>query len=148
VSPTSVSEGGVGNQTVTYTYTVTNTSPASTDPVSILTLTDSQLGVLTGSPTCQVGTVLAPGASCSFTKTVTLAEQNANTPLSNPCPAAGNDDENNVVIANATATINITDLPLHDALPNSVSPTTVSEGGVGNQTVTYTYTVTNTSPAT
>ena len=31
-SPASVSEGGVGNQSVTYTYVVTNTSSASTDP--------------------------------------------------------------------------------------------------------------------
>src|SRR5262249_55081181 len=120
----------------------------STDPVTILTLTDSQLGVLTGSPTCQVGTVLAPGASCSFTKTVTLAAQNANTSLSNTFTATGKDDENNVVSANASATVNSTDVPPSISVNKTVSPTSVSEGGVGNQTVTSTYPVTTPSPAT
>src|SRR5204862_7267480 len=34
-APTSVSEGGVGSQSVTYSYTVQNTSAASTDPLTV-----------------------------------------------------------------------------------------------------------------
>src|SRR5206468_1248561 len=39
-STTSISEGGAGNQAVTYTYVVTNTSVASTDPLTLTALVD------------------------------------------------------------------------------------------------------------
>src|SRR5262249_49499384 len=139
VNPTTISEGGVGNQTVTYTYRSTESSAATTDPVTIQSLSDSQLGGLTGSATCQVGTVLAKGASCSFTVTTTLATQNAGYVLSNTFTATGKDDENNSTSANASASVTYTDVLPSISVAKSVNPTTISEGGVGNQTVTYTY---------
>jgi uncharacterized repeat protein (TIGR01451 family) len=55
-------EGG----NVTFTYVVTNTSPIS---VVIESLSDDKFGVLEGDEDCQVGTILAPGASCEFEAT-------------------------------------------------------------------------------
>ena len=43
---TNVEEGGVGNQSVTYTYTIKNTSSASTDPVTLSSVSDDKLGNL------------------------------------------------------------------------------------------------------
>ena len=54
--PTSISEPG---GSVTYTYTVTNTSPD--EDVTIDSLEDDVLGPLAGDGDCQVGTVLARG---------------------------------------------------------------------------------------
>src|SRR5262249_29149285 len=58
-APTSVSAG----QPITYTYTITNTSPASTDPVTITSILDDQLGELITSAVAANGgnpIVLAP----------------------------------------------------------------------------------------
>src|SRR5258708_6907994 len=61
--------------------------------------------------------------------------------------AAGHDDEGTSVSATATATVTYTGVAPAIQVVKSATPTTVSEGGVGNQTVTYTYAVTNASPA-
>ena len=104
-SPTSVSEGGVGNQLVTFTYTVTNTSSASTDPVTITSLSDSAFGPLAGDADCQVGTVLAPGASCSFTASFAVPSQDAGTSHTNTFTANGTDDESSAASASASASV-------------------------------------------
>ena len=54
---------------VTFTFTVTNTAAV---PVEIVSLADSDFGVLEGDSDCQVGTVLPPGESCSFEATFRL----------------------------------------------------------------------------
>ena len=59
-NPTSVPEAGGA---VTFTYVVTNNGRVS---VTITSLSDDKFGTLTGDADCQVGTVLAAGASCSF----------------------------------------------------------------------------------
>src|SRR6476620_10367162 len=46
VLPGSVSEGGVGSQSVTYSYTVTNTSAARTDPLTVSSIVDDKVGEL------------------------------------------------------------------------------------------------------
>ena len=63
-NPTAVPETG-GN--VTFTFTVKNTSTE--EPVTITSLNDSVYGTLAGDADCQVGTVLAAGAECSFSIT-------------------------------------------------------------------------------
>jgi hypothetical protein len=63
-NPTAVPETG-GN--VTFTFVVKNTS--SEEPVTITSLTDSVYGTLAGDDDCKVGTVLAAGASCTFSIT-------------------------------------------------------------------------------
>ncbi len=53
----------IEGEDVTFTYTVTNTSPF---PVTVESLEDDAFGSLAGDDDCQVGTVLDAGASCSF----------------------------------------------------------------------------------
>src|SRR5262249_30249704 len=145
VSPKMVQENGLGNQTVTYTFTVTNTSAASTDPVTIQSLSDNVLGALAGSGTCGVGTTLAPGASCTFTVTTTVPSQADGTTLTNTFTATGKDDENNSTSASASATVyyvgaSITLSPAGTAV-NPIDP------GNGSSAHTFTANVTTTVPA-
>jgi hypothetical protein len=53
----------IKGEDVTFTYSLTNTSPF---PVTIESLDDDRFGNLAGDDDCQVGTVLAAGAACSF----------------------------------------------------------------------------------
>jgi hypothetical protein len=149
-SVTSVSEGGVGSQSVTYTYTIKNTSSASTDPVTITSVVDDKLGDLTSAALAANGgnpIVLAPGASFMFTFSTTAPVQNAGTSFTNIVTASGQDDEGDGTSASASATVTYTDVKPSIAISKSASPTSVREGGVGGDQVTYTYHVTNTSPA-
>jgi hypothetical protein len=57
---------------VTFTFTVTNTAAVQ---VEIVSLADSDFGVLDGDSDCQVGTVLQPGESCSFEATFRLTPE-------------------------------------------------------------------------
>jgi len=61
--PTSVPETG-GD--VTFTFVVANTGNV---PATLTALSDDKFGTLAGDADCQVGTVLAPGDSCSFAAT-------------------------------------------------------------------------------
>ena len=74
VAPTITVDKTVSNisegNTATYTYTITNTSPASTDPVTITSVIDDVLGDLTDEAIAANGgnpIVLAPGASSPLT---------------------------------------------------------------------------------
>src|SRR5205814_717207 len=104
-SVASVREGGARNQSVTYTYVVTNDSKASTDPLTVSSVLDSKLGELLTAPL-----TLAPGASATLTKTVTLAAQDANTDLTNTVTVTAADDEGDAATASASATVSFTDV--------------------------------------
>ena len=66
-SVSSVPEGGVGNQSVTYTYTVTNTSQASDDAVTISEIGDNSGSLLTAFEAANGGTATIPyGGSVTF----------------------------------------------------------------------------------
>src|SRR5206468_4151390 len=65
----------------------------------------------------------------------------------NTATASGTDNENNTVSGTATATITYTNVAPAIKVVKTASPTSVREGGVGGDQVTYTYLVTNTSPA-
>src|SRR5207245_434099 len=94
VSPASLSEGDVGVQSVSYTYTVTNTSPASTDPVTITSLSDDKAGNLLGAFLAANGgsNVLAVGASVTFSGTQSLPVANAGASYTNVVTVQGMDD--------------------------------------------------------
>ncbi|WP_344115642.1 hypothetical protein, partial [Nocardioides marmoribigeumensis] len=55
---------------VDFTFTVKNTSGE--EAVAITSLSDSVYGTLDGDADCQVGTLLAAGAECSFSITRTV----------------------------------------------------------------------------
>ena len=59
-SVSSVPEGGVGNQSVTYTYTVTNTSQASDDAVTISEIGDNSGSLLTAFEAANGGSATIP----------------------------------------------------------------------------------------
>src|SRR5262249_35587609 len=119
----------VEGNTITYTYKITNTSPASTDPVTIDSIVDSILGDLT--PTADVArggrsVTLAPGES--FTFTVTTGIQNVGTgTVTNTVSVQGHDDENTPTnLAQDTHTVTI-----QNAIPTIVvdktGPPTIAE---------------------
>ena len=91
--------------------------------------------------------MLEAGETWTYTLTVTVPPQDAGTSHTNTATATGTDDEGNTATATATATVTYADVAPAIGVVKTASPTSVSEGGVGNQAVTYTYAVTNTSPA-
>ena len=60
----------IEGEDVTFTFTVSNPSKV---PTSIVSLVDSDFGVLKGDADCQVGTSLPPGGSCQFEATFFVA---------------------------------------------------------------------------
>jgi uncharacterized repeat protein (TIGR01451 family)/LPXTG-motif cell wall-anchored protein len=112
-----VTSASVGD-TITYTYTITNTG---TVPLSTLGLTDDRLGALT-----PAATTLAPGASTTATATHVVTAADGAGPILNvatvtaatgPDPVTGQPDQ---VTATATATVAVVTV-----LPTTVTSTTV-----------------------
>lgn len=130
---------------VTYTVTITNTSPA--DAVTIGSITDSVAG---GSPfaaggTCPalIGAVVAPGdaVSCSFELTVT---GDAGDVVADTVTVTGTDDDAATVQASDSAVVDVTDVASALVVTKSPSVDAVPEPGGA---VTYTVTVRNASSA-
>ncbi len=156
-SVASVSEGGVGNQSVTYTYVVTNTSTETgvtpfgagvpSDPLSGVTLADTD-----GTPTLFSKTggdqdnLLENGETWTYTLIVPLAAANAGASHTNTATASGTDDENNTVSDTDTATVTYTNVAPSINVVKTANPTTVPEGP-SSHSITYSYAVTNTSAA-
>ncbi|AZZ93860.1 hypothetical protein EUZ85_25335 [Hahella sp. KA22] len=137
-SPTQLLEPG---GPVTFTVSVKNTSPASSDPITLSSLVDNIHGDLNGQGDCQSGLVIAPGQEylCSFTTNVM---GNAGKSETDTVTASGADDEGNMVSASDSATVVIVNVPSEISVTKTADPEQVDEPG-GN--VTYTYTVTNLS---
>ena len=139
------SAAGLEGSPATYTFTIRNTSPASTDPVTVTSVRDDRLGDLSAIARAAFGgpIVLDPGHSLTFRHTT-----GPRNPTRGPgtgagrVTATGHDDEGTPVFAGA-----VHDRPVADVAPavrvDKVGPGSVAQG----QTVTYTYTITNTSPA-
>ncbi|OZG72944.1 hypothetical protein BTA51_13365 [Hahella sp. CCB-MM4] len=137
-TPTQLAEpGGL----VTFSVTVNNTSPASSDPVVLNSLIDNIHGDLNGQGTCVSGMVINPGQSysCTFTANVTGNSGDSET---DTVTVSGADDEGNPVSASDSATVVILNVPSDISMTKTASPVQIYEPG-GN--VTYTYTITNTS---
>jgi len=92
---------------VTFTYTVTNIGTVN---INITSLTDDRFGTLTGDADCQIGTALAPNASCTFDFTTTLSGA-AGTIHVNVFTANAVDANNNQVNDSDDATVTFTSVP-------------------------------------
>jgi LPXTG-site transpeptidase (sortase) family protein len=132
-SPTSVPETG---GSVTFTYTVQNSGPVE---VKIFSLADDIFGTLAGDATCEVGTDLTPGSSCSFTATQTLSGAVASTHV-DVFTAHALDTEDNDATDSDDATVTFTDVLPEIQVSKDANPTSVPENG---GSVTFTYTVRN-----
>jgi uncharacterized repeat protein (TIGR01451 family) len=123
-------------QTITYTYTVTNTAKAGGFPLSGVTVTDP----LTGG--CTIEVTLDPGesATCTATYTVTQEDMTAGS-ITNTATASGDTPNGNTVKSpEVSETVRATPPVELLEIVKSAHPDTVSRAGT---TVTYTYRVTN-----
>src|SRR5690606_10837680 len=124
-NPTSVPETG-GN--VDFTFTITNTSAS--ESVTITHLLDDKFPLLVkGSPTCQVGTVLTPGALCSFTETLPVPAGDASGTHVNTFTAKAKDNENNEVSDSDPETVTYTNVPPVIEVTKTAYPTSLPETG-------------------
>jgi uncharacterized repeat protein (TIGR01451 family) len=131
----------------TYTYTITNTSPSSTDPVTITSIVDDHLGDLSATAAAawlaqghSGPIVLTPAQSFAFGASTPTA-LNAGTVV-NTASVAGHDDEGTPASASASYT-----LVVGDAAPALTVAVTGPATALPGATPTYVFTITNTSPA-
>jgi hypothetical protein len=91
----------------TYAFTIRNTSPASTDPVTVTSVVDTLLGDLTGAALAANGgadLVLAPGASFTFSVT---GPAPAAGPVAGTVTVTAHDDEGTPATASHTETVTV-----------------------------------------
>jgi len=137
--PTSASTG----ENITYTYTITNTGNVT---LSNITLADDKIPEVS-LPSDNI--TLAAGGNIMATATYTVSEGDLEQgSIVNNATATGTDPDGNTVTANDTATVELTSPP-SDEVPaievtKSADKTTASPG----DTITYTYTITNTDNVT
>ena len=141
-----IDEGTPARADVTYTYEVTNESSTSTDPLTILTISDSELGDL--STANFVGGddgdgLLELGEVWLYQATAVGVVLNANEELTNVVTVTAEDDEGTPVEDEDTQTV--TGQPVDPAIQvvKTASTNVIDEGTPTD--VTYTYEVTNES---
>lgn len=124
-------------QAVTYTFRVTNTSPADGFPLHNITVHDDRLGTITN---CNPRT-LAPGqsATCTATHVITQGDLNAGNVI-NTAHATGTTDNGNEVTSGPDQEIVTADQEAGLKVTKVASPRTYNAPG---QPISYTYTVTN-----
>ncbi len=135
----------------TYKVVVTNTSTASSDSLTITSLTDDVYGDLTksgaanpkiGSTNCDtlIGKVLVQGATaeCQF---IADFEGNNGDTETDTVTAVGTDDDQHSVSDTDTASVSLTDTPSSILVTKTANPTQVQDSG----TVTFSVVVANTS---
>ncbi len=134
-NPTAVFEPG---EDVTFTFVVKNTS--SEEPVTITSLSDSVYGTLAGDDDCKFGTVLAAGASCSFTITKFVAADHTNV-----FTAQAVDNDNSEAMDNDDAAVDMIN-PHIDINKVTVDGLTSDDGLniLTGESIAWKYTVTNT----
>ncbi len=127
-SPLSLPEPG-GN--FTFTVVVTNTSAV--DNLTITSLVDSVYGPLTGDADCQVGTVLAPSGSCSFSFTGGFTG-NAGASQTDIVTVCAADNDGGTPCDDDDATVTITAPPEQSQLaPTATTCEQFRDGTAGNQ---------------
>ncbi len=149
-SHTGVIAEGTADQTLTYRFTVTNTSTATTDPVTVTSLTDTVLGDLLSAFTTANGgsATLAFGASKSFDVVYSVpATGNAGVVIANTVTVSAHDDDSTAA-STATASDAVTYQDVAPAITVTKSHSGTIDEGTADQTLTYRFTVTNTSTAT
>ena len=157
-----VGANGVGDQTVTYRYVLTNTSDASTDPLTITSLSDDNgtpgnlvddVDLLTaaGVTLDRIGgdadTLLESGETWIYTYSKTVPVGAPGDTHINTATVNATDDEDTAASDTDQATVTYGDGDPAITIEKTVAPSSVAEGGVDGQTVTYTYVLTNTSDA-
>jgi hypothetical protein len=162
-SPTSIGEGEASD--VTYTYTVTNTSEAgAADPLTLTSFVDDNgtadesddvnllTGFVQGSDYGDFYTsgddgdyLLESNEAWVFNYTKNGVVANAGDTIHNVAVVEGQDDEGNSDSAEDDATVTFTDQLPEINLVKTADPTSIDEGTATD--ITYTYEVTNTSPA-
>src|SRR5207245_1034799 len=102
---TTISEGGVGSQSKTYSFLSTNTSATSTDAVTIDSITDSVAGTVSFALI-----TLAPADVTMVSMEVTGAVHHAGFVLGDTVTVVGHDDEGDSTSATDSASITYTDV--------------------------------------
>jgi len=125
--PTSATIG----DTITYTYTISNSSNVTIEDVSLV---DDPLG------TIDLGgqTSLESGATITATTTYTVAETDLPGSLVNTATVSGADPDGNTATASATASVDLT-----YTASLQLTKTAVPLPAAPHETITYTYTITN-----
>ncbi len=137
-NPTAVPETG-GD--VTFTFVVTNAS--SEESVTIISLEDSVYGALAGEVgVCEVGTVLAAGASCEFSFTQWVEGDYSGPDHYNKFTAHAQDNDGTDASDDADATVDFTNVAPSIEVTKTADPIAVPETGA---LVTFTFVVKNTS---
>jgi hypothetical protein len=108
-------------ENVTFTVVVSNSGPVS---VAITSLEDDIYGVLAGDDDCKVGTVLAPGASCSFDFVGFVGGEDGDE-HNNTVTVNGEDESKTPVDADDDATVDVlgTEVEAVEVLPFTGIPT-------------------------
>src|SRR5262249_19802349 len=103
---------GTSGKTISYHFTVTNTSTASTDPVTETSLSDTVLGNLLPAFEAANGgsDVIAFGGHVSFDATYTAPVQNAGAQINNTVTVNAHDDENDAASSSASDSITYQDV--------------------------------------
>ena len=137
-NPTELLEPG-GN--VSFSVTVTNSSLASSDLLTINSLIDNIHGDLNGQGDCVIPQIINVGASynCSFSVIITGNAGHSETDI---VTASGTDDEGNVVNGSDSATVVINNVVSMIQLVKVADPVSVDEPG-GN--VTFSFSIHNSS---
>ncbi|MFZ6003564.1 MAG: choice-of-anchor P family protein [Actinomycetota bacterium] len=138
-APDSVPENTGGS--VTYTVRVSNLSGES---VAVSSIADDRFPHAVGDEDCQVGTVLAAGASCEFSYTGAVPPGDASgEPFVNTVTVTAQDNDGNEAGDDGSASVDYDDDLPSLAVDKSAAPDSVPENTGGS--VTYTVTVTNLS---
>jgi uncharacterized repeat protein (TIGR01451 family) len=136
---------GTSGQVLTYSFTVMNMSTATTDPLTVSSLSDSVLGNLLPAFLAANGdsAVIPFGGSVTFTVDYTAPVANAGVVIANTVTVIGQDDEQNLIEDSAS------DAETYKNLNPSITVTKTPDKTevVLGSTVTYTYYLTNTSIA-
>ena len=146
-STTAYQDGGFSQagDTITYTYTVTNTGP---DPVTNIVVNDNKIP--SADITCP-STTLAGGASenCTGTYTVTQADVDNGSVTNTATITATSISNETLTSAPSSVTVDATDAVSSLSLAKSAS-TTYTDGGYGKagDVISYSYLVTNTGTTT
>ncbi|MBN1322435.1 MAG: DUF11 domain-containing protein, partial [Methanotrichaceae archaeon] len=125
-----VASANIGD-TVTYTYTITNTGDTT---ISGITVSDSKIGPIT-----PPATDIAPGEVLSFTATYDVTEADLPSPLENTVTVSGTDSQGTLVEETADESVILT-----YAASVDVSKSASRSSAPIGETITYTYTITNT----
>ena len=150
-NPTTVSEGGVDNQDVTYTYLVTQSNAGNTGLTVVVSDTD---GTPTGVDVAPVDGfndgdtnldgLLQKTETWTYSLLVTMVADNVGAIHTNTGTATGTVGLNTTIDTD-TATVTYTDVTPAISIVKTVNPTSIDEGSTGP--VTYSFALTNTSTA-